>query len=99
MTGISQLINKTNNQSTNTEWEKLTTKMKYLGFDVFNENGKKKSEHFLFWHNFICCFIYFFAVLRNPTRSHREGDWKLYFSAIQRALPLVFALDRTNCKR
>ena len=96
VTGISQLINKTNNQSTNTEWEKLTTKMKSLGFDVFNENRKKKSEQFLFWHNFISKV---FPVLRDLTRSHREGDWKLYFLVIQRALPLVFAFDRTNCKR
>ena len=31
-------------------------------------------------------------------RSHREGEWKLHFSATQRALPLVFAFDRTNYK-
>ena len=69
--GISQLIRETNNQSTNTEWEKLTTKMKSLGFDEFNENRKKKSEQFLFWHNFISKV---FPVLRDLTCSHREGD-------------------------
>ena len=93
---ISQLISETNNQSTNTKWEKLTTKMKSLGFDKFNENGKKKSEQFLFWHNFISKVI---PGLRDLTRSHREGDWKLHLSAIQEALPLVFAFDRTNYKR
>ena len=67
-----------------------------MGFDEFKENRKKKSEQFLFWHNFISKV---FPVLRDPTRSHREGDWKLYFLVIQRALPLVFAFDRTNCKR
>ena len=92
---ISQLISETNNQSTNTEWEKLTTKMKSLGFDEFNENRKKKSEQFLFWHNFISKV---FPVLRDLTRSHREGDWKLHLSAMQEALPLVFAFDRTNYK-
>ena len=51
--GISQLISETNSQSTNTEWERLTTKIKSLGFDEFNENSKKKSEKFLFWRNFI----------------------------------------------
>ena len=38
-------------------------------------------------------------VLRDLTYSHREGNWKLHLSAIQRALPLVFAVDRTNYKR
>ena len=56
---ISQLISKTNNQSTNTEWEKLTTKMKSLGFDEFNENRKKKSEQFLFWYNFLARLFLF----------------------------------------
>ena len=42
--GVSQLISETNNQSTNTEWEELKTKIKSLGFDEFNENRKKKSE-------------------------------------------------------
>ena len=93
--GISQLISETNNQSTNTEWQKLTTKMKSLGFDEFNENRKKKSAQFLFSQNFISKD---FPVLRGLTRSHREGDQKLHLSAIQRVLPLVFALDRTNYK-
>ena len=56
---ISPLISETNNQSTNTEWEKLTTKMKSLGFDEFNENRKKKSEQFLFWYNFLARFFLF----------------------------------------
>ena len=88
--GISQLISETNNQSTNTELKKLTTKMNSLGFDKFNENRKKKNEEFLFWQNFISKV---FPVLKDLTRSHREGDWKLHLSAIQEALPLVFAFD------
>ena len=70
--------------------------MKSLRFNEFNENIKKKSEQFLFWHNFI---IKVFPVLRDLTSSHREDDWKLHISAIQEALPLVFAFDRTNYKR
>ena len=66
--GISQLISETNNQSTNTEWQKLTAKMKSLGFDKFNENRKKESEQFLFWQNFISNV---FPILRDLTRSHR----------------------------
>ena len=94
--GMSQRISETNKQSTNTEWDKFTTKMKSLGFDELNDNRKKKSEQFLFWHNFISKV---FLVLRNLMCSHREGDWKLHLSAIQRTLPLVFAFDRTNYKR
>ena len=41
--GTSQLISKTGNLSTNTKWEKLTTKMKSLEFNEFNEHTKKKS--------------------------------------------------------
>ena len=41
--GISQLISKTNNLSTNAKWAKLTTKMKSLGFNEVNEHTKKKS--------------------------------------------------------
>ena len=69
--------------------------MKSLVFDEFNENRKKKSEQYLFCHNFIRKV---FPVL-SLKRSRREGDWKLYLSAIQRALPLVFAFDRTNYRR
>ena len=94
--GISQLISEINNHSTNTEWEKLTTKMKSLGFDESNENRKKKIEQCLFRHNFISKV---FPVLRDLTRSLREGDWKLHLSAIQKALPLVFAFDGTSYKR
>ena len=35
-------------------------------------------------------------VLRDLTRSHREGGWKLHISAVRRALPLFFAFGRTN---
>ena len=89
-------VSETNSPSTNTEWEKLTTKMKSLGFEEFNGNRKKKSEQFLFWHNFISKV---FPVLRDLARFHREVDWKLHLSVIQRALPLVFVFDRTNYKR
>ena len=44
--GISQLISETNNQSTNTEWEKLTVKMKSLGLNEFNEHKKRKINNF-----------------------------------------------------
>ena len=62
--------------------------MKSLGFDEFYENRKKKSEQFLFWHNFISKV---FPVLRDLVRSHREGDWKLHFSAVQ-SLTISFCI-------
>ena len=38
-------------------------------------------------------------VLRDLTRSHREGNWQLHLSAVRRALNLFFAFDRTNYNR
>ena len=37
--------------------------------------------------------------MRDLTRSHREGNWQLHLSAVQRALPLSFTFDRTSDKR
>ena len=84
---MSQLILDTNIQSVCTEWEKLISKISFMGLQNFREN---------LLNNFI---EKIFPVLRDLTRSHREGNWQLHLSAIQRALPLVFAFDRTNYKR
>ena len=35
-------------------------------------------------------------ILRDLTRSFREGDWNLHLSSVQRAIPLCFAFDRVN---
>ena len=40
-----------------------------------------------------------YPVLKDLNHSHREGDWMLHLSAIRRALPLLFVLDRVNYKR
>ena len=79
---LGQLILNTNTQCT--EWEKL---VKQSEPQNFRENGKMTSKQFLYWNNFIEKVS---AVLRDLTYSHREGNWKLHLSAIQRALPLVF---------
>ena len=65
-------------------------------FSAFREQGRNFSEQFLYWDNFL---TQIFPVIRNLTHSHRESYWELYLSAIRRALPLCFALDRVNYKR
>ena len=57
--GISQLISEENNQSTNTQWEKLTTKMKSLGFDDFNETEKRKVNNFFSGNILLATFLLF----------------------------------------
>ena len=57
--GISQLISEENNQSTNTQWEKLTTKMKSLGFDDFNETEKRKVNNFFSGNILLATFFLF----------------------------------------
>ena len=96
ITELSQLILDTNIQSVRTEWEKLLSKISFMGLQNFRENGKMKSKQFLYWNNFI---EKVFLVLRDLTRSHREGNWQLHLSAIHQALSLVFVFDRTNYKR
>ena len=95
VTELSQLILNTNIQSVHTEWEKLLSKISFMGLQNFRENGKMKSKQFLYWNNFI---EKVFLVLRDLPHSHREGNWQLHLSAIQLALPLVFAFNRTNYK-
>ena len=45
----------------------VDNKNESLGFDVCNEKRKKKSEGFLFWHNFIRKV---FPVVRDLMLSH-----------------------------
>ena len=70
--------------------------MKSSEFEAFQTNGEKASNQFAFWNGFIKRI---YPVLRDLTRSHREGNWPLHLSAVKRALPLLFAFDRTNYKR
>ena len=51
------------------------------------------STQFLYWNNFL---MDIYPILRDLTRSHREGNWDLHLSAIWRALLLFFVFDRTN---
>ena len=66
-------------------------------FDKYKEEGKLKSEQFQYWNKFLEEII---PILRDLTRSHREGNWKFHLSAVRRSLSLFFAFDRTNyCRR
>ena len=93
---ISTMITKSKSESAITEWERLNIVMKSSEFEVFQTNGEKARNQFAFWNGFIKRI---YPVLQDLTRSHREGNWPLHLSAVQCALPLSFAFDRTNCKR
>ena len=51
------------------------------------------STQFRYWNNSL---MDIYPILRDLTRSHKEGNWGLHLSAVRRALPLFFAFDRTN---
>ena len=38
-------------------------------------------------------------IVNDLTLSYRESNWLLYLSALGRAVPLLFAFDRSNCSR
>ena len=56
------------------------------------EDGMSSTQ-FRYWNNFL---VDIYPILRDLTRSHREGNWDLHLSAVRRALPLFFAIDRTD---
>ena len=93
---ISIMITESKSESAITEWECLNILIKSREFKIFQTTGEKASNQFAFWSRFINKT---YPVLRDLTRSHREGIWQLHLSAVQRALPLSFAFDRTNYKR
>ena len=93
---ISIMITESKSESAITEWECLNILIKSREFEIFQTTGEKASNQFAFWSRFINKT---YPVLRDLTRSHREGIWQLHLSAAQRALPLSFAFDRTNYKR
>ena len=93
---ISAMITESKSESAITEWECLNILIKSREFEIFQTTAEKASNQFAFWNGFINKIC---PVLRDLTRSHREGNWQLHLSAVQRALPLSFAFGRTNYKR
>ena len=77
------------------KWRECKEKMSNFMeiFDKYKEEGKLKSEQFQYWNKFLDEII---PILRDLTRSHREGNWKLHLSAVRRSLSLFFAFHRTN---
>ena len=65
-------------------------------FEEFKAIGCEKSEQFAYWNTFLIDIV---PVLRDLTRSFREGNWMLHLSSVYRALALCFAFDRINYKR
>ena len=80
------------------KWEKCENEMNdfSVAFQEFKERGSNDSAQFCYWNTFLQDVA---PILRDLTRSHREGDWELHLSAVRRALPLCFAFDRVNYKR
>ena len=62
-------------------------------FENYRQKGKQASDQFKYWDLFLHEIM---PVLRDLTRSHREGNWQLHLSAVRRALNSFFAFDRTN---
>ena len=65
-------------------------------FDKFAEESLKESEQFKYWPIFL---DELYPVLCDLIVSHRNGDWLLHLSAVERAIKLFFAFDRTNYSR
>ena len=65
-------------------------------FDKFVEESLKESEQFKYWSIFL---DELYPVLCDLTVSHRNGNWLLQLSAVERAIKLFFAFDRTNYSR
>ena len=89
---ISAMITKSKSKSAITEWERLNIMMKSSEFEVFQTNGEKASNQFAFWNGFIKRIYH---VLQDLTPSHREGNWPLHVSAVQRALEPITSVG--NC--
>ena len=86
------------NEENYRDWKYFEEHLQSLIF-FFNEYIESKSSEnlqFKYWNVFIQDIV---SVLIDLTRPHREGNWKLHLSSIIRAIPLLFALNRTNYRR
>ena len=81
-----------------TKWSECLEALRSLekDFENFVKNGINQNVEFAYWNHFLTNL---YPVLRDLTRSHREGDWLLHVNALQRALPLFFCYNRTNYAR
>ena len=65
-------------------------------FNNFVKKGIEHNTEFAFWNKLL---TELYPILSDLTQSHREGDWLLHLSALERALPLFFCYNRTNYAR
>ena len=89
-----------NRQINQSEIEMKWNECQLLSCTLEKENFVKKGiEHnieFAFWNKFLTDL---YQILRDLTRSHREGDWLPHLSALERAPSLFFRYNRTNYAR
>ena len=62
----------------------------------FIHQTSEYNTQFRYWSIFLDKLM---PVINDLTLSFRESNWLLYLSALQRAIPLFFAFDRTNYSR
>ena len=65
-------------------------------FGNFVKESIEQNAELAFWNKFL---TELYPMLRDLTRSHREGYWLLHLSALECALLLFFCYNRTNYAR
>lgn len=95
--GLQAIFQTSDLQEAKLDWNKCERKSKeiFVAFQQYKDNGFNNSQ-FRYWNTFLQDIV---PVLRDLTRSHREGNWELHLPAVRHALPLCFAFDMINYKR
>ena len=64
-------------------------------FKAYVADGRKQSENFSYWDN----FIQMVSLVKELLRADREGSWPLHLHTVQKILPLFAVFDCTNYLR
>lgn len=64
-------------------------------FEAFIDLGRKTSEQFLYWDN----FLRMLQLLKNLIRADRLGLWDMHLDAVQMLQPLFAVFDCVNYQR
>ena len=86
---LAQLISESNSESASKEWKRLAETIKPTEFKNFKGSREIESIQFHFWYNFI---ERIYPVLRDPTRSHREGELAIAFICCKTSSTFGFCL-------
>ena len=73
----------------------INVKKLLTDFETFVDRGRKTSEQFLYWDN----FLRLLQLLRNLIRSDRQGLWELHLATVQKLQPIFAVFDRVNYLR